>query len=118
MTNVGGSSVTISQETVTGAAFGVTGLNPPVTLTSGQSITTVSSLLRRPQGAPSGNFAVASNASDPSLNIPLSGTGTAAGQFAVSPASLAFGNVVVATSANLPAQLSATGASVTVASVT
>ena len=116
VTNVGGSSVTISQETVTGAAFGVTGLNPPVTLTSGQSITFSVIFTPSSAGSSSGNFAVASNASDPSLNIPLSGTGTAAGQFAVSPASLAFGNVVVATSANLPAQLSATGASVTVTS--
>ena len=116
VTNVGGSSVTISQDTVTGAAFSVTGLNPPVTLTSGQSITFSVIFTPSSAGSASGNQAVASNASNPSLNIPLSGTGTAAGQFAVTPASLAFGNVVVATGANLPAQLSATGASVTVTS--
>ena len=116
VTNVGGSSVTISQDTVTGAAFGVTGLNPPVTLTSGQSITFSVIFTPSSAGGASGNLAVASNASNPTLNIPLSGTGTAAGQFAVTPASLAFGNVVVATSANLPAQLGATGVSVTVTS--
>ena len=116
VTNVGGSSVTISQDTVTGAAFSVTGLNPPLTLTSGQSITFSVIFTPSSAGSASGNLAVASNASNPTLNIPLSGTGTAAGQFAVTPASLAFGNVVVATSANLPAQLSATGASVTVTS--
>jgi len=116
VTNVGGSSVTISQDTVTGAAFGVTGLNPPMTLTSGQSITFSVIFTPSSAGSASGNLAVASNAPNPTLNIPLSGTGTPAGQFAVTPASLAFGNVVVATSANLPAQLSATGASVTVTS--
>ena len=116
VTNVGGSSVTISQDTVTGTAFSVTGLNPPVILTSGQSITFSVSFTPSSAGSASGNLAVASNASNPTLKIPLSGTGTAAGQLAVTPASLAFGNVVVATSANLPATLSATGASVTVTS--
>ena len=116
VTNVGGSSVTISQDTLTGAAFSVTGLNPPVTLTSGQSITFGVIFTPSSAGSASGNQAVASNASNPTLNIPLSGTGTAAGQFTVTPASLAFGNVVVATSASLLAQLSATGTSVTVTS--
>ena len=116
VTNVGGSSVTISQDTVTSSAFGVTGLNPPVILTSGQSITFSVIFTPSSAGSASGNLAVGSNASNPTLNIPFSGTGAAAGQLAVTPASLAFGNVVVATSANLPAQLSATGASVTVTS--
>ncbi len=116
VTNVGGSSVTISQDTVTSTAFSVTGLNPPVILTSGQSITFSVIFTPSSAGSASGNLAVASNASNRTVNIPLSGTGTAAGQLAVTPASLAFGNVVVATSANLPATLSATGASVTVTS--
>jgi hypothetical protein len=116
VTNVGGSSVTMSQDTVTGAAFAVTGLNPPVTLTSGQSITFSVIFTPLSVGSASGNLAVASNASNPTLNVSLLGTGTAAGQLAVTPATLAFGSVVLATSANLPAQLGATGASVTVTS--
>jgi hypothetical protein len=116
VTNVGGSSVSISQDTVTSTAFSVTGLNPPVILTSGQSITFSVIFTPSSAGSASGNLAVASNASNRTLNIPLSGTGTAAGQLAVTPANLAFGNVVVTTSANLPATLSATGASVTVTS--
>jgi Abnormal spindle-like microcephaly-assoc'd, ASPM-SPD-2-Hydin len=116
VTNVGGSSVTISQDTVTGTAFSVTGLNPPVILTSGQSMTFSVIFTPSSAGSASGSLAVASNASNPTLNIPLSGTGTAAGQLAVTPATLAFGNVVVGTSANLPATLSANGASVTVTS--
>jgi Abnormal spindle-like microcephaly-assoc'd, ASPM-SPD-2-Hydin len=116
VTNVGGSSVTISQYSVTGAAFTVTGLNPPVTLTSGQSITFSVIFTPSSAGSASGNLALASNASNPTLNVPLLGTGTAAGQLAVTPAALAFGNVVITTSANLPATLSATGAIVTVTS--
>ena len=116
VTNVGGSSVTISQDTVTGTAFSVTGLNPPLTLTSGQSITFGVIFTPPSAGSASGNLAVSSNASNPTLNLALSGTGTAAGQLTVTPASLAFGNVVVGTSENLPTTLSATGASVTVKS--
>ena len=117
VTNTGGSSATISQDTVTGTGFSVSGLNPPVTLTSGQSLTF--SVIFTPQsaGSASGNLAITSNASNPTLNIPLSGTGTATGQLAVSPTSLAFGSVVVGTSANLAATLAATGASVTVSSL-
>ena len=116
VTNVGGSSVTITQDTVTGTAFTVSGLNPPVVLTSGQSITFSIIFTPSSAGGASGGLAVASNASNPTLDIALSGTGTAAGQLATTPANLAFGNVVVGTSANLPATLSATGASVTVTS--
>ncbi|MGA8732831.1 MAG: choice-of-anchor D domain-containing protein, partial [Terriglobales bacterium] len=116
LTNVGGSSVTISQDTVTGTAFSVTGLNPPLTLTSGQSITFSVTFAPVSAGSASGNIANASNASNPTLNIPLNGTGTAAGQLGATPASLPFGNVAVGSSANLPASLSATGASVTVTS--
>jgi hypothetical protein len=117
VTNTGGSSATISQDTVTGTGFSVNGLTPPVTLTAGQSVTF--NVVFAPQSAAgaSGNLAIASNASNPTLNIPLSGTGTATGQLAVSPITLAFGSVVVGTSANLPATLRATGDSVIISSV-
>jgi Abnormal spindle-like microcephaly-assoc'd, ASPM-SPD-2-Hydin len=118
VTNVGGASVIISQDTVTGSAFSVTGLTFPSTLTSGESITFSVIFTPSSAGSTSASIAIASNASNSTLNVPLSGTGTAAGQLAVTPASSAFGNVVVGTSANLPATLSATGASVTVTSAT
>jgi hypothetical protein len=57
-----------------------------------------------------------SNASNSPLNIALSGTGTAPGTLAVSPTSLSFGNVVVGSSSSLNGSLTASGASVTVAS--
>ena len=117
VTNTGGSSATISQDTITGTGFSVSGLTPPVTLSSGQSVTFNIIFTPASAGSASGNLAIASNASNPTLNIPLSGTGTAAGQLTVSPTTLAFGSVVVGTSANLPATLSATGASVTVSSI-
>ncbi len=39
VTNIGGSSVTVSQATVAGTGFSITGLSLPLTLTAGQSVT-------------------------------------------------------------------------------
>ena len=116
LANTGGTNVTISQDTVTGSGFSVGGFSPPVTLTPGQSYTF--SVIFAPQsaGSASGNLALVSNASNPTLSIPLSATGTAAGQLTVSPTTLNFSNVVEGTNSVLQGTLNATGASVTVTS--
>jgi hypothetical protein len=116
VTNTGGSNVTISQDTVTGSGFSVTGFTPPLTLTPGQSYTF--SVIYAPQSAGNvtGSISITSSASNPNLTIPLSGAGTAAGQLTVTPTTLNFSNVVVGTSANQTAILSAGGATVTVTS--
>lgn len=116
--NTGGSNLTISQDTVTGAAFSVTGLTLPITLTPGQSYTFTVVFAPLAAGNASGKVTLTSNASNPTLVIPLSGTATAPGQLTISPGSLNFGNVVVGNNSQLPASLIATGASVTITSVT
>ncbi len=116
LTNTGGLSVTITQANVTGAAFSVSGLSLPVTLTTNQSVTFTATFTPTTAGATSGSLSVVSNASNSPLTIALSGTGTAAGQLAVSPTSLSFGNVVDGTSSALGGSLIASGASVTVSS--
>ena len=117
VTNTGGSDVNISQDTVTGTGFSVNGINPPLTLTPGQSVT-FNVVFTPPAAAnDSGNLAIKSDASNPTLNIPLSGVGTPAGQLAVNPTSLNFGNVVVGNNSQQTAQLQASGATVTVSSV-
>jgi Abnormal spindle-like microcephaly-assoc'd, ASPM-SPD-2-Hydin/Cep192 domain 4/HYDIN/CFA65/VesB-like, Ig-like domain len=116
VTNTGGSNVTISQDTVSGAGFSVSGFTPPVTLTPGQSYTFSLSFAPQSAGNVSGNLALVSSASNPTLSIPLSGTGTAAGQLTVSPTTLNFNNVVVGTNSVLQGTLNATAANVTVAS--
>ncbi len=116
LTNTGGSAVTISQANVTGAGFSITGLTLPATLTAGQSVTFTVKFAPAVSGAVSGNLAILSDASNSTLNIALSGTGTAQGQLSVSPGTLDFGNVVVGASSSLNGSLSATGASVTVTS--
>ena len=116
LTNTGGSSVTITQASSSAAAFSISGLSLPLTLTANQSVTFTATFTPTSAGAASGSLAVASNASNSSLNIALSGTGTAAGQLAVSPTSLSFGNVVVGSNSSLNGSLNASGASVTVSS--
>jgi hypothetical protein len=116
LTNTVGSSVTISQVSSSAAAFSISGLNLPLTLTANQSVTFTATFAPISAGAASGTLSVASNASNSTLTIALSGTGTAAGQLAVSPTSLSFGNVTVGSSSSLNGSLTASGASVTVSS--
>jgi hypothetical protein len=116
LTNTGGSTVTISQANLTGAAFSISGLTLPTTLIANQSITFTVFFAPTSAGSASGNLSVVSTATNSPLNIALSGTGTAAGQLAVSPTSLSFGSVVVGSSASLNGNLTASGASVTITS--
>lgn len=116
LTNTGGASLTISQANVTGTAFSISGLSLPVTLDPNQSVTFTATFSPTGAGPASETLTVVSDASDPSLGIGLSGTGTAASQLSVSPASLDFGTVSVGSSSALNASLSATGGAVTVSS--
>jgi hypothetical protein len=98
LTNLGGTTVTITQSAVTGSGFSVTGLSLPVTLAAGQSSTF--SVVFNPQaaGSVSGNLALTSDAADGPLNIAISGTGVAAGSLTTNPASFTFGSVQVGSS--------------------
>jgi len=78
LTNSGGSSLAISQATVTGAGFSVSGLNLPLSLVPGQSFTFGVTFAPSSTGAASGTIAVTSSATNSSLDIALSGNGTAA----------------------------------------
>jgi HYDIN/CFA65/VesB family protein/ASPM-SPD-2-Hydin domain-containing protein len=114
LTNSSGSAITISQANLSGASFSVSGLTLPLTLTANGSVTFTATFAPTGAGAASGGLSVVSNASNSPLNIALSGTGTAAGQLAISPSSLSFGSVVVGSSSSLKGSLTASGASVTV----
>ena len=116
ITNVGGASVTISQATVSGPGFSFSGLNPPLTLNPGGSVTFSVVFAPLSAGSASGTITVTSNASNPTLTIPLSSTGTAQGQLAVSPTSQAFSSVTDGTSSSQRGSLSASLANVTVTS--
>lgn len=115
VTNTGGASVTISQVAVSGTGFSFSGITTPLTLTSGQSATFTVTFTPASAGSASGSVTVTSNASNPSLAIPLSGTGSAAvGQLTVNPTTLNLGSVVVGSSGSASGSLTASGANVTI----
>jgi hypothetical protein len=118
VTNTGGSSVTISQAAISGTGFSLSGITTPLTLPAGQSATFSVKFAPLSAACASGNVTITSNASNPTLTIPLSGTGTAAaGQLTVTPTTLALGSVVVGSSGTASGSLTASGANVTVTAV-
>lgn len=118
LSNSGTAALTISQIAPIGAAYGFTGINPPVTLSPGQSFTFNVTFAPTSSGSVNGSLAVSSNAANPSLSVPLAGTGTvvSAGQLTVTPAALDFGNVTVGSSRTQMANLTASSGSVAVSS--
>ena len=117
VTNSGGSPITINQANATGAGFSISGLTLPMTLNANQSVTFTATFAPTGASAASGNLAIISTASNSTLNIALSGTGTAAaGQLTVSPANLSFGNVTVGTGATQNGSVAASGSPVTISS--
>jgi len=119
VTNTGGVNVNISQATIAGTGFSMSGWAPLV-LTPGQRYTFTVTFTPPSPANDSGSVSIVSNASNPNLSVPLSGTGTPVpqGQLAVTPTTLNFGSVAVGTNAQLQGTLSASGASVTVNSDT
>jgi hypothetical protein len=111
LTNSGGSSLTISAATVTGAGFTISGLPLPLTLTAGQSTTFNVQFAPTTAGAVSGNVTITSNGANPTLNIPVSGTGVTPGTLSANPTSLSFGSVQVGNTASLSETLTNTGGS-------
>jgi len=112
--NSGSTAVTISQITTSGAGFWFSGINPPVTLSSGQRATFYVSFRPHTSGSVTGNLKISSNAPSPSLSVPLSGTGSTPGKMIVSPSSINFGNVTVGTKKGQTGTVSAVNGPVTV----
>ncbi|MGD0510146.1 MAG: choice-of-anchor D domain-containing protein, partial [Terriglobales bacterium] len=110
LTNTGGTSLTISAATAS-TGFSLTGLSLPVTLTAGQSTSFTALFSPTTSGAASGSVSITSTGSNPSLSIPLSGTGVTQGDLVANTTSLAFGSVQINTSKSLSETLTNTGGS-------
>jgi hypothetical protein len=117
LSNTGGTSFTITQVTVTGAGFSISGLTTPVTLTPGQSTSFNVTFESQSSGNSSGNIAIVSDASDASLNVALSGSEATQNQGTLSVSPVSVGSVTVGTSGTQTGTLSASGANVSVSSV-
>ena len=115
LTNSETSNVTISQASVTGAGFQLSGLTTPTTLVPSQSVTFTVTFAPSTAGSASGNLTIVSDAVDPSLMMALSGTGVAPGALGAGPSSLNFGSVTLGSNQSLSETVTNTGgASVTI----
>jgi Abnormal spindle-like microcephaly-assoc'd, ASPM-SPD-2-Hydin/Protein of unknown function (DUF1573)/Transmembrane protein 131-like N-terminal len=118
--NTGQTDMQISQIAVSGAGFSVSGVATPVTVPAGQSMALQATFAPTTAGSATGGITVTSDATNPTANVALSGSGVAAAYtMAVVPGSVNFGNVNVGSSATQAVQIANTGnSSVTVTQVT
>jgi hypothetical protein len=116
LTNNTGSTVNISQAAVSGTGFTLSGIATPLALTAGQSTTFTVTFAPLTTGSASGNVTITSNAPNPSLSLPLTGTGAAVGALGANPTSLSFGTVQTGTSEPLPETVTNTGGSTVIIS--
>ncbi len=112
ISNIGSADLTISLISVSGAAFGVSGITTPKTIAAGQSA--LAGLYFQPTvtGAASGTLSITSNdPATPTMNVSLSGTGSTSsfGQLQANPTSVSFGSVSTGSNATKPIILSNTG---------
>ncbi|HZQ20918.1 MAG TPA: choice-of-anchor D domain-containing protein [Terriglobales bacterium] len=109
LTNTGVSSVTISQASPSGSGFSLSGITTPLTLSGGQSTSFTVTFSPQATGAATGSVTITSDATNPTLSIPLSGTGIAAGQLSASPSTAAFGNVTIGNQLSVSETVTNTG---------
>ena len=109
VTNTGGAAVKVSSATATGSGFSFTGPSLPITLNAGQSHAFNVIFSPSATGAASGALTINSNGNNPTLSVPLSGTGVAPGQLVSNPSSFSFGNIQIGSSKSLPGTLTNSG---------
>jgi hypothetical protein len=85
-------------------------------LAGGQSYTVSVAFTPASAAAANGSISIVSDATDPNVSVPLSGTGTSAATLAVSPSSMSFGSINVGSSQNRSGTLTASSGAVSVTS--
>jgi Abnormal spindle-like microcephaly-assoc'd, ASPM-SPD-2-Hydin/Protein of unknown function (DUF1573) len=83
ITNTGNANVTISQITLSGSSYAMTGGSAPVTLSPSQNLTLSVQFSPTAAGSVTGTISIVSNASGSPTTIALSGTGVAPTQHSV-----------------------------------
>jgi hypothetical protein len=115
--NTGGSDAHISQVAAAGTGFSFSGITPPVTLTAGQSASFSVKFAPQSPGTFNGSITVTSDAQNPTLTIPLSGSSVGSQGTLSVTSPINVGNVVVGTSGTANGTLTASTATVVVSSV-
>jgi hypothetical protein len=107
LTNTGSASLTVSQLSVSGTGYSVSGLTTPTTIAAGQSATFSAVFAPTTAGSLTGSVTVSSNAPNSPATISLTGTGVAASvTLSSSPNNLSFGSVNAGTSTSKSVTLS------------
>jgi hypothetical protein len=83
ITNTGNSSVTISQMTLRGSGYSMTGGSAPVTVSPSQNLTLTTQFSPKIDGSMNGSISIVSNATGSPATVTLSGRGVAAAQHSV-----------------------------------
>jgi len=111
-------TVQVSQVTISGQGFRLTGVALPTSLAPGHSFTLTIDFTPSAAGNATGTVAIKSTAATAHISVALSGNGMASGQLAVNPANMTFPSVAVGTSQNQSGTLTAGSSPITVSSAT
>jgi hypothetical protein len=116
----GNANLIVSQATIAGTGFSMSGPTLPVTVTPGQSAAFTVRYSPGTAASSTGTISIGSNAPHSPLAVPLNGAGVSQSlQLSANPSSLAFGNVTEGTSGKESVTLTNTGnSSVSVSKVT
>ncbi len=108
LTNSGNATITINQINTTGTGYSTSGLAPNQTIAAGATASFTGTFAPTTTGTVPGSITITSTATNPTLTISLSGTGTR-GALTANPPSINFGALVVGSSGSVPVTLSNTG---------
>ena len=115
--NTGSEAAAISKMTISGTGVSVSGMTAPLTLAAGQTTNLTVTYKPTAAGTLTGSVSIASNATDPSVQISLNATATLS-TLSATPASVSFGNVVVGSDTTQTIRLQNIGtAQVTISSI-
>jgi len=111
LSNTGTASLTISQASVTGSGFSISGLTLPLALAPSQVASYNVRFAPASAASVTGAVTFSSNAANTPATVSLAGTGASQsiGTLAAAPTSLAFGNVAVGSSSTKALTLTNTG---------
>lgn len=108
LSNTGTGPATVSQATISGAGFSLSGLSIPLTLAPAGTVQFSVIFSPATSGNSTGNVSIVSDATGSPIIVTLTGTAVTS-QLSTSPASLNFGNVAVNSTGTLPVVVTNTG---------
>ena len=113
LSNSGGTALTITKATLSGAGFSMSNLALPLTLNAGNAASATITFAPTGSGNFSGSvtFATTANQVNSTVVVPFSGEGVAPGALSPNPSSLAFGSIQVGGSSSQSETLTNTGGS-------